>query len=36
MAPDGGISLEPYPAVRAWLARMAALPGYLPAPNILR
>lgn len=29
-APEGGISLEPYPAVRAWLRRIEALPGYLP------
>jgi glutathione S-transferase len=31
-APEGGISLRPYPAVREWLARVAALPGYLPTP----
>jgi glutathione S-transferase len=31
-APEGGISLEPYPAVRGWLARVQSLPGYLPAP----
>lgn len=31
-APEGGISLKPYPRVRAWLARIAALPGYLPTP----
>jgi glutathione S-transferase len=31
-APEGGISLKPYPAVRAWLARIQALPGYLPTP----
>lgn len=29
-APEGGISLEPYPALRAWLARVEALPGFLP------
>lgn len=28
MAPMGKIDLEPYPAVRAWLARVEALPGY--------
>jgi len=27
-APDGQVSLEPYPAVRAWLARCKALPGW--------
>jgi glutathione S-transferase len=31
-APEGGVSLKPYPAVRAWLARIQALPGYLPPP----
>jgi glutathione S-transferase len=29
-APEGDISLEPYPAVRAWLARLEALPGFVP------
>lgn len=31
-APEGGISLKPYPGVRAWLARIEALRGYLPTP----
>lgn len=31
-APEGGISLRPYAGVRAWLARLAELPGYLPTP----
>jgi len=30
VAPEGGVSLEPYPAVRAWLARIEALPGFVP------
>lgn len=30
LAPEGGIALEPYPNVRAWLARIEALPGFLP------
>ena len=29
-APEGGISLEPYPAVTAWLRRIEALPGFVP------
>lgn len=29
-APEGGVSLEPYPNVRAWLERVAALPGFHP------
>lgn len=31
-APEGGISLEPYPAVRQWLARIEALPFFKPIP----
>jgi glutathione S-transferase len=29
VAPEGGIQLESYPAVRAWLARVAAEPGHI-------
>jgi len=29
-APEGGVSLEPYPNVRAWLARVEALPRFVP------
>lgn len=29
-APEGEVSLEKYPAVRAWLARIEALPGFVP------
>lgn len=29
-APEGGISLAPYPALRAWLARIEALPRFIP------
>ena len=39
-APEGGVSLEPYPALRAWVARIEALPGFVgmvrgpvPAPK---
>ena len=28
-ADEGGFALEPYPAVRAWLARVAAQPGHV-------
>lgn len=28
-APEGGVSLEPYPAIRAWLARIEAHPGFV-------
>ena len=30
--PDAKHSLDPYPAVRAWLGRISALPGYRPMP----
>ena len=29
-APEGKVSLEPYPQVRAWLARIEALPRFVP------
>ncbi len=30
VAPEGGIELEPYAAVRAWLDRVASQPGHIP------
>ena len=30
VADEGGFDLSPYPAVRAWLARVAAEPGHVP------
>jgi glutathione S-transferase len=30
VAPEGGFSLRPYPALREWLARVAAQPGHIP------
>ena len=30
VAPEGGFELEPYPAVRAWLDRVAAQPRHVP------
>lgn len=32
-APEGGIPLEPYPAIRSWLARVEALPFFKPMPR---
>jgi glutathione S-transferase len=29
-APEGGVSLQAYPAVRDWLARVEGLPGFVP------
>lgn len=31
-APEGGVSLADYPAIRAWLKRVEALPGFVPMP----
>lgn len=33
LAPEGGIALDPYPAVRTWIERIAALPGHPPLPG---
>ena len=33
LAPEGGISLEPYPHIRAWLERIEALPAFTPMPR---
>jgi glutathione S-transferase len=32
-APEGNVSLAPYPHVRAWLGRIEALPGFVPMPK---
>jgi glutathione S-transferase len=32
-APEGGISLSDYPQIRAWLARVEALPRFIPMPR---
>ena len=29
-APEGGVALEPYAAIQAWLRRIEALPGFVP------
>ncbi len=31
-APEGNVSLAPYPNIQAWLARFEALPGFEPMP----
>jgi glutathione S-transferase len=32
-APEGGVSLAPYPHVGAWLGRIEALPNFVPMPK---
>lgn len=34
LAPEGGIPLQPYPNIRAWIARIKALPGFIPMSGI--
>ncbi|WP_437276659.1 glutathione S-transferase [Sorangium sp. So ce375] len=34
-APEGGVSLDPYGNLRAWLARVEALPGFVPMKRAL-
>jgi glutathione S-transferase len=34
LAPEGGISLQPYPNIQAWITRIKALPGFAPMPGI--
>ena len=33
VAPEGRCSLELYPQLRSWLARVEALPGFVPMPR---
>ncbi|WP_296947248.1 glutathione S-transferase family protein [uncultured Massilia sp.] len=32
-APEGGVSLRPYPNIRAWLGNVRALPGFVAMPS---
>lgn len=34
VAPEGGVSLKPFPAIQHWLDRIAALPGFFPMPAL--
>jgi glutathione S-transferase len=34
LAPEGGVSLQPYPNIRAWIARVKALPNFLALPGV--
>jgi len=31
---EGGVSLQPYPRVRAWIGRIKALPGFIGMPAL--
>jgi glutathione S-transferase len=34
LAHEGGLSLQPYPAIRAWIGRIKALPGFIAMPAL--
>ncbi|WP_238366032.1 glutathione S-transferase family protein [Mesobacterium pallidum] len=34
LAPDGGIALDPYPAIRDWIFAIRSLPGFITMPGI--
>ncbi len=34
LSPEGGVSLDPYPAVSAWVARIKALPRFVSMPGL--
>jgi len=34
LAPEGGVSLEPYPHIRRWIERIKGLPGFVPMPGL--
>jgi len=36
LAPDGGVSLDSYPAIRLWTRSIRALPGFIEMPGIHR
>lgn len=34
LAPEGGVSLQPYPHIRQWIGRVKELPGFVAMPGI--
>lgn len=34
LAPEGGVSLAEFPNILQWIARIKALPGFVPMPGI--
>lgn len=36
LAPDGGVSIDPYPSIRLWMRAIRSLPGFIEMPGIHR
>jgi glutathione S-transferase len=36
LAPDGGVSLDPYPSIRLWMRAIRSLPAFIEMPGIHR
>ncbi|MBS1168141.1 MAG: glutathione S-transferase family protein [Proteobacteria bacterium] len=36
LAPDGSVSLAPYPSIRLWMRAIRMLPGFIEMPGIHR
>lgn len=36
LAPDGDVSLDPYPSIRLWMRAIRSLPGFIEMPGIHR
>lgn len=36
LAPDGGVTLDPYPSIRLWMRAIRSLPGFIEMPGIHR
>ena len=34
LAPEGGVALSDFPHIRGWIARVKALPGFVPMPGV--
>jgi glutathione S-transferase len=34
LAPEGSVSLQPYPHIRDWIARIKSLPNFVPMPGV--
>ena len=36
LAPDGGVTFDPYPSIRLWMRAIRSLPGFIEMPGIHR